>query len=122
MAWKDVAFNIAVFGFFVNGLISAMEVSGYFDTLGIELTVMPSVSIIKNEVTTVTASQGFTDTLFALISILVNVARFVFDFLFAFPNLFYQLGVDDWMVALIFFSNSLFWFAAIFYAYTGREF
>lgn len=122
MAWKDVSFNVAVFGFFTNGIISAMDISGYFDTLGVELTVMPSVEIIKNEVTTISASQGVSDTLFALISILVNVARFVFDFLFAFPNLFYQLSFPGWFVGLIFFANALFWFAAIFYAYTGREF
>lgn len=122
MAWKDVAYNVAVFGFMVNGAIVAMDVSGYFDNLGVSLTVLPSVSIIKNEVTAVSASQGFTDTLFALISILVNILRFPLDFLFAFPNLFYQLGVDDWMVSFIFFANALFWFAAIFYGYTGREF
>lgn len=122
MAWKDVAFNVAVFGFFVNGIISAMDVSGYFDTLGVKLTVLPSVAIIKSEITTVQASQGVSDTLFALISILVNILRFPLDFLFALPNLFIQLGMQDWLVALIFFSNALFWFAAIFYAYTGREF
>lgn len=122
MAWKDVAFNVSVFGFFVNGFVVMGRTSGYFDTLGVELSPMPSVEQINSGLAAFSPAQGVSDTLFALINVVIGAFRLIPDFLYAFPNLFLQLGLQDWLVSFIFAAQTLVWFAAIAYLLVGREF
>lgn len=122
MSWKDTAYNTAVFGFIMDGVVVAMETSGYFDTIGIHVTPLPSVDRINNQIAAFTAAQGVGDTLFALINVVLNAFLVVPDFLFAFPNMFSQLALDPWLIDLIFTAQYLFWFAAVAYMAIGRRF
>lgn len=121
MSWKDTAFNVAAFGFFVNGFVVMARTSGYFDTLGVELSPLPSVTQINNGLASFSPAQGVGDTLFALINIVVGAFRIVPDFLYAFPNLLIQLNIDPWLVSFVFAADTLVWFAAIAYFLIGRD-
>lgn len=122
MSWKDAAYNITVFGFFVNAAVVAMQASGYFRTLGVELSPLSSVENINQGLSSFEPSQGIQDTIFAILNVLGGIFGLIPDFLFAFPNIFYQLGVDGWMVTLIFAPQYLLWFAALMYLFSGRRF
>lgn len=122
MSWKDTGYNTAVFGIIMDGVVVAMDASGYFNTLGINITPLPSVDRINNTISSFEPGQGVGDTLFALFNVFGNAFLVIPDFLFAFPNMFTQLALDGWLVDLIFTAQYLFWFAAVAYIFIGRRF
>lgn len=114
--------NVVVFGISTNAVVVAMEASGYFDTLGVEVTPLPGVAWTNAQLAQLDPSQGVSDTLFAMILTVGKVFVLALDLIFAFPNLMRQLLAQGWLVDLIFAANVVIWAAAITYLFLGREF